>query len=175
MSIVFPELSSIGIRRKKVGMTQSAFAKAVGVSQSMLTKIERGKTVPSYKIAVEIFSKLEEIEHQEEKVAKEFMNKKVISLESADSVEEAAKLAKQHGISQFPVMSKGKIVGSTSTLDLIVLPKDAKVGWSLKPPFPTVHEETPLSVVRNLLSSGSAVVVVRKDQIIGMITAEDLL
>lgn len=172
---MFPQLSSIGIRRKKAGMTQSAFAKAVGVSQSMLTKIERGKTVPSYKIAVEIFNKLEDIEHQDEKVAKEFMNSKVITLESTDSVGAAAKLAKQHSISQFPVISKGKIVGSTSTLDLIVMPKEARVGWSLKPPFPTVHEDTPLSVVRNLLTNGPAVVVVRKDQIIGMITAEDLL
>ncbi|MDE1846255.1 MAG: helix-turn-helix domain-containing protein, partial [Candidatus Micrarchaeota archaeon] len=163
---MFPELSSIGIRRRKAGMTQSAFAKAVGISQSMLTKIERGKTVPSYKIAVEIFNKLEGIEHQGEKVAREFMNKKVIALDSADSVAEAARLAKQHSISQFPVVSKGKIVGSTSTLDLIVLPKEAKVGWSLKPPFPTVHEETPLSTIRSLLTTGPAVVVVRKDQII---------
>jgi len=173
--MMFPVLSSIGIRRKRLDLTQNAFAKRVGISQSMLTKIERGKTIPSYKIAVEIFGKLDEIEHHGEKAAKEFMNSKVIGLEGTDTIEKAARLAKQHGISQFPVLSGGRIVGSTRTSDLIVLPKGAKVGWKMEPPFPTVHEDTPIIVVRSLLAHAPAVVVVRKGAIVGMITAEDLL
>lgn len=172
---MFPQLESVGIRRKKLGLTQSSFAKSIGLSQSMLTKIERGKTVPNYNIAVQIFSKLEQEENRGEISIKDVMKKTVIELKPSDSIQTAAKIAKKHGISQFPVTQNGKIVGSIRTSDLIGLPKEAKVGWKIEAPFPTVHENSPISVVKKLLAHNPAVIVVRKDQIIGLVTAEDLL
>ena len=46
--------------RQKLGITQTELAKLAGVSQSIITKIERGKIEPSYSIASKIFMVLEE-------------------------------------------------------------------------------------------------------------------
>ncbi|MDE1825135.1 MAG: CBS domain-containing protein [Candidatus Micrarchaeota archaeon] len=172
---MFPELNTISLRRKKLGITQSALARSINMSQSMLTKIEREKAMPSYKAAVEIFDRLEELEHQEEKAAKDVMRRKVIALSSSDRVEKVAKIAKENGVSQFPVMDKKGIVGGIRTSALIGAPKNQPIGSSVGAPFPTVNETAPLSVVKNLLKYDQAVIVVGREGIVGIITAEDLI
>lgn len=172
---MFPNLDAIGIRRRRLGATQSAFAKSVGISQSMLTKIERGKVMPSYGMAIKIFEKLQELEKGETKTAAEVMRKKVFELKNSDTVGTAATLAKRHSLSQFPVVSAGRIVGSISTTDLVGLDRGTKIGWKMQPPFPTVNEETPIGIVKELIKHEKAVVVARRGEIVGIITAEDLL
>ncbi|MBI2575829.1 helix-turn-helix domain-containing protein, partial [Candidatus Woesearchaeota archaeon] len=45
---MIPELANIKTLRKKLGLTQSGFAGQVGVSQSLVAKIEAGRIDPSY-------------------------------------------------------------------------------------------------------------------------------
>ena len=172
---MFPDVNSIGIRRKRLNLSQNQLAKRVGISQSMLTKIERGLVIPSYSKAVDIFNELDALEHTDDKIATDMMKKDVTKLKSSDTAEKAARLAKKYAISQFPVIEGSRIVGSIKTSDLLELPKGTKVGWKMNTPFPTVNENAPISTIRELLKHEQAVVVVRKSDIIGIITAEDLL
>ena len=175
MNKLFPNLKSIRIRRKRLELSQMKFSKLVGISQSMLTKIENGIVIPSYKKAIDIFEKLDELENSTEKVAKDIMHKNVIKLKTTDTVENAVKLAKSHGISQFPIVDNGRFVGSIQTLDLIGLNYDMKIGWKINTPFPTVNENTPINIIREMLKHEQAIIVVNKGEIVGIITAEDFL
>jgi predicted transcriptional regulator len=162
-------------RRKVLGLTQSQLAKQVGISQSLLTKIERGLVVPNYKTATEIFDFLESSENTGQKLAKDSMNAHVITLKASDTVQKAVSLVKKHAISQFPVVGGHKLVGSVASVDFIGRPRDSRIGEMLEEPFPTVNETTPLSIVKSILKSSRAVLVMNKGEIRGIITAEDLL
>ncbi len=171
----FPNLRDIQRRRKILGLTQNQLAKRVGISQSLLTKIERGKVVPNYGIATEIFTVLEELENVDQKLAKDIMHKNVITLKPNDTVERAARLAKKYAISQFPVVEGHRQLGSVASSDLIWNSKSSKIRDIHKEPFPSVNETTPISVVKGILRSSRAVIVLNKGEITGIITADDLL
>jgi predicted transcriptional regulator len=175
MNNTFPALQSIGIRRKRLELSQAKFSKMAGLSQSMLNKIENGVVVPSYKIAIDIFEKLDELENSKEKTAMNIMHKNVVKLKPTDTVEKASRLAKSYSISQFPVVDDDRHVGSIQTIDLIELQHDMKIGAKLNTPFPTVNENTPVNIIREILKHDKAVIVVNKKGISGIITAEDFL
>jgi len=42
-------------------------------------------------------------------------------------------------------------------------------------PFPTISEETPISLIRNILKTYSAIILTRKEKFTGIITKADLL
>lgn len=172
---MFPELSLIKERRKRLGITQIKLAKIVGISQSMLAKIENGYVEPSYKVAVEIFKKLEELEHTNEKKASDVMNEKVVALKPNNTIEKASQLAKKYNFSQFPVVENGRQVGSIRTSDMMLVNKEDKVAQHMVEPFPTVSESTPVSLIREILKSNQAVIVVSKGKIVGIITSHDLI
>ena len=115
----FPNLTDVQRRRKILGLTQSKLAKQVGISQSLLTKIERGLVVPNYRTATEIFNFLEGAENTDQKLAKDVMHTHVITLKPADTVQKAVALVKKHYFSQFPVLEGHKLVGSIASVDLI--------------------------------------------------------
>jgi predicted transcriptional regulator len=50
-----------------------------------------------------------------------------------------------------------------------------KVGSVAKAPFPTISEDVPISTVKELLRSSSAVLVVRGSKVVGIITPEDII
>ncbi len=172
---MFPPTGSIGIRRRKLGLSQSRLAKLSGISQSMLTKVERGRAEPSYGVAVSIFNALEELECKDQEVAKDMMRKGVITLDTGDTVGKAAALAKRNAMSQFVVLDGKRVVGSVRTSDLIGMPGAMRLGSCMEAPFPSIKEGTPASIVRELLKNDQAVIVLRKGDIVGIITAEDML
>jgi acetoin utilization protein AcuB len=51
-------------------------------------------------------------------LVKNWMSKKVISIDADDSMEDAMGLLKEHGIRRLPVMKKGKLVGIVTDRDL---------------------------------------------------------
>ena len=142
----FPRLTDIQRRRKLLGMTQNQLAKQVNISQSLLTKVERGLVVPSYEIAMEIFGILESLESNDQLMAKDAMHAPVIALRPSDTVQKAIGLVKRHTISQFPVVEGHRLVGSVASIDLISKSKNAKIGEILEEPFATVNETTPLRI-----------------------------
>ena len=70
---MFPELTSISIRRRRLGLTQKKLSAKAEISQSLLTKIERGLVIPNYKTACNIFEILDEQELLELKAVLSFI------------------------------------------------------------------------------------------------------
>lgn len=176
------ELNKIRSMRQKLGVTQTELAKLAGVSQSIITKIERGKIEPSYSIAKRIFILLEEklAEKQKEIIAKNICTKGIASIESKDTIEQAIKLMKKLAISQMPVMKDNFIVGSISEETFIrnyerINSKDMKVEEIMDEPFPTISENTPITLIKEILKTYSAVVITKNGTPIGIISKADLL
>ena len=172
---VLPDLEDIKRKRKKLGLTQKALAELVGVSQSAIAKIERGKMIPNYILAKRIFEKLEELEFAGEKKAKDVMNAPVIYVRPEDSVKKAAELLIKHKISQMPVISGGKVVGRINE-KILLTKKGEKCGDIMELPYPVVNGETPVSVLREVLAREEMVVVAGKGgKVEGVVTRSDLI
>ncbi|MEM0200907.1 MAG: CBS domain-containing protein [Candidatus Micrarchaeaceae archaeon] len=172
---MFPELFAIYTKRKKLGITQKELSKKAGISQSLLTKIERGVVIPNYKIACNLFEILDEYEYRKEKVLSQIMRKNVILLNSSDTVSKMIRLAKKYSISQFPVLEQNRVVGSITTNNSIGIEKEAKLKTIMQDPFPMLTENTPISVANNILKQFPAIIIINGKTIVGIVTAEDLL
>ncbi len=172
---MFPELTSISIRRRRLGLTQKKLSAKAEISQSLLTKIERGLVIPNYKTACNIFEILDEQEYKQEKTLFDVMRRKVMTLKSSENVEKAIEMAKKYSISQFPVLENGKIVGAITTNLLVDIKKNTRIKDIMKEPFPTLNANTPLTIASNLLKQYPAIIIVQNSSIIGIVTAEDLL
>lgn len=91
---------------------------------------------------------------------------------------------KEHGYSQIPVFEGKQSVGSISEkaiLRQILMGKDLDQISTLpteeimEEAFPQINEDAPLSLITSLLQTYSAVLVLRKGDVIGIITKADLL
>lgn len=171
----FPDLSEIKERRQRLGLTQEQLAEAAGVSQSLIAKVESGYQVPSYETARSIFAALDSQKSEEPTTVADAMTKDVQTLSPDDTVGEAAELSQEYAISQFPVVADGSLVGVVTTADLIGLPEDAPIDRAEMRSAPTVAPETPLEKVRGLVEYGRAVVVLEAREVVGIVTAEDLI
>ncbi len=179
-----PELKTIQGMRKQIGLTQTQLAKAAGVSQSMIARIESGKADPSYSSIKNVFLALESAGKGKIMTAKDIMSRHVATIRSNVSVKEAAKVMKSKGISQIPIVDDNVVVGSISEKTLtdkiaqglqldnlsLVPVKDI-----MEQAFPQVDETTNISVVSTLLEYQPAVLVTNKGRISGIVTKADLL
>lgn len=181
---MLPPLEEIERRRKSLGLTQKQLAKMVGISQSMVAKIESKKINPSYLKTKSIFDFLESLELRREVKAKEILHKEVVGIGKDEALSKASRLMHQTGYSQLPVFNGQQVVGSISertVLNQILGGKDVtelsrmKVESVMEDAFPQVDEETPLTVISTLLQYNSAVLATKKGQVKGIITKADLL
>jgi cystathionine beta-synthase len=106
----------------------------------------------------------------------------VVSVVPTDSIADAVELLRRYGISQTPVMERGRMVGSlTENLLLRHLasgePLTSMVVGDLQgPPFRELQADALAHEAYTLFSSGqSAVAVMRDDQLEGIVTKSDLL
>jgi len=176
------ELNKIKSMRQKLGLTQIDLAKLAKVSQSIITKIERGKIEPSYSIASKIFMVLEEQLAKNHKtiIAKNILTKKIIKIELSATIEKAMDLMKTNAISQLPVFEETTIVGSISEDTFIknydkIHDKRIQVKKIMDEPFPTMPENTSITLIKEILKTYSAVVITRNGTPIGIISKADLL
>lgn len=176
------ELERIKQIRQKLGLTQTQLAKLANVSQSLITKIERGTIEPSYSIARKIFTVLEEqiATSQKEIVAKDICSKDIVLIKSDDTIYKAIKLMKKHAISQMPIMKDNIIVGGISEEILIknydkIKSKKMKAEEIMNDPFPTIPTDMHLSLIRDILKTYPVVIVTKQGKPTGIITKADLL
>jgi len=178
-----PELNEIQKIRNGLKLTQKQLAKISGVSQSLIARIEAGNIDPGYSKVLKILRALDRIRFQEV-TATEIMTKKVVGIQINNTMEQAAKKMNEYGVSQMPVYDGKKIVGSIS--ERVILNQIAKgidvkdisskkVKEYMEESFPSVGSNTPLSTLSTLLEHNTAVIVIEKGQIIGIITKADLL
>lgn len=187
MIAVFPPISSIKDRRKRLGLSQIDLAIAANVSQSTIAKIEGNRMIPSYDIAIKIFTALEKIEKDRGKIryAKDLMSSPVVYVTPDDSFLKAKARMVKYAFSQLPVINNsGKVVGSISERILwndqlrkeIERNPNVKVKKIMQAPFPQVPEETSEKIIKDLLMNFEAVLVIGKDgDIRGIITKADIL
>ena len=181
---MLPDASEIKHRRMKLGLTQTQLAESAGVSQSLITKIERGTIDASYSHLKKILDRLEEMESAASPTAKSVLNQHVVFVSKKDSVASAIVLMRKHNFSQLPVLDRGYAVGSVSEksiLDRISSGLDAhelsklECGEIMEEAFPVVSETTPLPAISELLKHHFAVLVRRGGKIGGIISKADLL
>jgi predicted transcriptional regulator len=164
-------------------LTQSGLAKAAGVSQSLVAKIESGRVSASYANVKSLFGALDSKEREARPSVKagQFMRRGVKFVHASDSVEAAARFLRRGGFSQAPVLDGERIVGGvTESLFLEAVAagrvlSGARVSEVMGECFPQVSPETPFATVAELLKFSPAVLVARKGAIEGIITKSDAL
>ena len=179
---MFPNISDIKKRRKKLGLTQTQLALHANISQSMIAKLESGIIEPSYTIVCNIFEALHILENKNTLKAKNIMKKKTSCMSPESYVSKAIKLMKKKEISQIPVLENNIPVGSISEKTIlekiIENPEECKnllVSEIMDAPFPTINEETPIDMITAILRHNQAILVLKKNKISGIITKADLL
>lgn len=176
------ELTEIKKLRRKLGLTQNQLAKAAGVSQSVIAKIEAGKIEPSYATVKKIFFALAEGEKKAELKAFQLMNSKIIFTSPQATVREATLTMKKQGVSQLPVIQKEKVVGLISEGTLLERMEPSperlfalKVEEAMEEVPPIVSPQTGQELISRLLRSFPLVLVAERGEIKGVITKSDLL
>jgi predicted transcriptional regulator len=181
---MFPTLEEIAKRRRQLGLKQSELAKAAGVSQSLIAKLEAGTIDSSYTKVKGIFDVLERLEFKNKVQAEKVLHNEVVSVQKNAPISQVVKMMKEHGYSQIPVFDGKQSVGSVSErtiLRQILAGKDlddiSKLPTEniMEEAFPQINEDAPMSLITSLLQTYSAVLVSRRGVIIGIITKADLL
>ena len=181
---MFPTLEDIGKRRRQLGLKQSELAKAAGVSQSLIAKLEAGTIDSSYTKVRTIFDVLERLEFKTKVQTEKILHTEVVSVQRSQPISEAVTVMKEHGYSQIPVFDGKQSVGSISEkailrqilagqdLDEISRQPTERI---MEEAFPQINDDAPLSLITSLLQTYSAVLVSKKGVVIGIITKADLL
>jgi predicted transcriptional regulator len=181
---MFPTLEDIAKRRRQLGLKQSELAKAAGVSQSLIAKLEAGTIDSSYTKVKTIFDVLERLEFKTKAQADKVLHKNVVTVQKSEPISKVVKIMQEYGYSQIPVFDGKHSVGSISEkaiLRQIMAGKDLEeisklpTGEIMEEAFPQINEDAPLALISSLLQTYSGVLVVKKGEVLGIITKADLL
>ena len=166
--------------RKELGITQEELARKAGVTQAYIAKLEAGKVDPRLSTLNRILQALLECKRARPR-ARDIMSSPVIAVKPYEKVEKVIRLMNEHNISQIPVISGNKVVGSVTERTLVRQSLeyddiyDRKVMEVMEGPFPIVNEDEDLEVVKYLLEDHPAVLVQsREGKIVGIITRVDV-
>ena len=158
------------------GLTQRRLAALVGVSQAHIAKIEKERVDPRLSTVNRILKVLTE---GEGKKCRDVMTRQVVSAKPTDKILKASQLMMKYAISQLPVLEGGKIVGTVTEESIVrnlgSTLADDKVEKIMQAPLPSVPENTSTSMIQHLLQDHPAVLVVRRGEIVGIISRSDLL
>ncbi len=175
-------LEDIQKLRIKFHLNQKELAQKAGVSQSLIAKIEANKIDPSFTKANQIFQALDQLREKEEVKAKELMKTKVCFAQYNGPLKDIIKAMKIKGISQMPVLHKGRVIGilSESTILNKIAEHPEKVHTFkaeevMEEAPPIVSSNTGLRTLLELLREHSIVLVAEKGDIKGIISKSDLL
>ncbi len=162
--------------RESMELSQSEVAKAAGISQAHVAKIENNKVDPRLSTVNNILSALEN--SGERRQCRHFMkNPFMIGFDS--TVNEAIKTMKKNSISQLPVIKKDEIVGSLKESTIIEKTHrgfyDVKIGEIMDKPFPVLDLKEDIEITKTILDFSQAVLISKRGKIVGIITKTDLL
>jgi len=162
--------------RAEAGLTQRQLAELVGVSQAHIAKIEKEKVDPRLSTVNKI---LHVLTQGEGKKCSEVMTRRVISARADDTVLKVSQIMMKSAISQLPVVDGEKVIGTVTeegiVRNLSSAIADERVERIMQAPLPSVPEDTGISIIRPLLEDHYGVLVVRKGEVVGIITRSDLL
>ena len=170
--------------RRQLGIARADLSKISGVSESMIAKIENDRVDPSYSKMKALIDALFRLQKSQVKKASDVMSKNPLSVQSSSSVKNAVDLMRQHAISQLPIFDGDRSVGSISEKILIEWMSETEgpeklfkrsLSEIMADPFPTVGENTPVEMLYNLMAFCQAILVARREKIVGIVTKVDLL
>jgi predicted transcriptional regulator len=181
-----PPLEEVKKIRRQLGLTQAQVASLAGVSQSLIAKIENGRTEPSYLHVKRIFEALdrEARKVRPELTVGEVCSKRLVVGSRSERIYDAVATMRRHQISQLPIFEGEVQVGSlterTISHELAVerTPEALsrlRVADIVGEPFPQLDERTALHVAAGLLQTESAVLVTKAGRPLGILTKADLL
>lgn len=170
--------------RLQVGYTQAKLADEAGVSQSVIAKLEAGSIDPTYSTLVAISRALNSGISKTGKKAAEVMTSPVTSVQDSTTLSECVEIMKANSISQMPVFSGKKMVGTVTEgqiMDLVSQSKDPSallrdpVHEHVLPAFAVVGKDTPVEALLSMFRFLPAVLVTSGDEVVGIITKIDVL
>lgn len=183
MPLHAPLPSEVRALRKKLGLTQASVAKAAGVSQPLVARIEGGSVDPRLSTYVAVLDALNRAERKGVLLS-EVMATPVASVRATDTVSAAIKTMRELEISQLPVLAKGVPVGSLSDRQLVHALGEAQdaqqlakstVGAIMGPPFPVAAPDMSVDQAARLLEDQPAVLVMERGKLVGIVAKADLL
>ena len=170
--------------RLQLGYTQAGLAKAAGVSQSIVAKVEAGVVDPTFKTLKAISVALNSRIVAKGKKAADVMSSPVIGVNSDARLSECVAMMKKKAFSQMPVFSGDRMVGTITEgriLDLLATAPDPaevlnqKVRDHIQPVFASVGKDTPVEALFSLFGYLPAVMVISEEKVLGIITKIDML
>jgi len=170
--------------RVRLGMTQAELARASNVSQSLIAKLESGHVDPSFATMKAVSETLRSHIQSEGRKASDIMSKPVLSIQSSSTLAECINLLRERGISQVPIYSGQKVLGSLSEARIVLLlsgaaqPKEllaTPVSKLAEASFPIVDAETPVDALYSLFEFVPAVLVTSGEEIAGIVTKIDMI
>ena len=184
----FPRLTEFRKLRSITGWTQRQLVTRVRAAgfkfqQSQLSKIEGGdeKVKIDYRLATKVFEILEaEIRRQSKggrRAASEVMTPRREFLRASPSnrVETLAKKMKEREISQVPVMTRERVVGTLTFQDMFGAERNALVGEHMSAPLPSYPASTTVRSLRSVLSDYQAVLLEEQGEIVGILSRPDAI
>ncbi len=181
---MLPRIDAIKQQRLKTGATQKKLADMTGVSTSMINQIESGRTKPSYDTARKIFDALAKLEDSADPHrAGDFCSRDMIILNPGHTLHEAIEKMDEHSISQIPIFEDDRVVGVITEDGIVKRITDAgehslkstRLGDAMEPAPPIVDYNTPARALVPLIRYSKCIMVSKKSEIIGIITASDTL
>jgi len=179
--MVLEDIRAIKSKRKKADLTQKKLAREAGVSQSLIAKLESGKAEASYTKVKRILEAIDKANKKEEKKAEDVMSKSIVKASPDEKIKEVTAKMKKYEISQLPVFSGSKQVGSITETAIITKMEENKdihnklVKDIMGDPLPTVSKETSISSLLPLLKEIGAVLIMDKGRLAGIVTKADVI
>ena len=178
--------NAIKEKRTVLGLTQTKLARSVGVRPSTINRIESCKLISKYELYKKIFDFLQEEENfRRGRLAKDLYdsNHPIVYIDISATIGKAARIMREKGYSQLPIISEGKSIASISEKKIVGEGRfkardklfDQPVMSIKEEAFPTVSGSTPEKAIQALLVFYKAVLVTENGQIVGIITHSNLL
>ncbi|MDI6718949.1 MAG: CBS domain-containing protein [Methanomicrobiales archaeon] len=177
-----PTPTELKARRIALGLKQADVAARAGISQSMVARIEAGSVDPRLSTLTKIVQVLNTAERPA-LTASDVMHSPVVGVAPRDAIQDAVRLMQDRMVAYLPVLENGVPVGCISESSIVgAMGREGLRGRSrgavrdfMEPCAPTIPQDTDIETVIHILQQHHAVLVVKKAEVIGVITRRDLI
>jgi len=114
-------------------------------------------------------------------LAQKRQQRAIMTAQRGDSLRNVIGLMKEHGISQVPVMDRGRLSGLVSEIDLLNYllqhpgSMDVAVDELVEADYATVTPQTKIKLLKNIFNDAKLVCVLERDDLVGLISKIDLI
>lgn len=164
-------------RRNEHGWSQAQLAEQAAVSQSLISKLERGDRIPNYERLHAIWTALHDTSTSDEATVSDVMKSEIVDVMANTSVLTAGQLMKQRDFSQLPVKENDRYIGMVLSKDIagVVQEQPGMPVRAVMRSLPTLPHDAPRSQAQQLLLEYNALLTTKEGTVVGIITPHNLL